>query len=112
MFMYVLFHVSTAIPMYEFLGYQHIRMYDLNSNNPNPTINYDGISKNVTAVGFHEEGKWMFTGGEDNSARIWDLRCALTLSRNKLLYNSSALLSQILNEQNSALNSQYTQFNW
>ena len=49
-------------------------MYDLNSNNPNPLINYDGISKNVTAVGFHEDGKWMFTGGEDNSARIWDLR--------------------------------------
>ena len=37
-------------------------------------VNYDGVSKNVTAVGFHEEGKWMFTGGEDSSARIWDLR--------------------------------------
>lgn len=56
------------------LGYQHIRMYDLNSTNSNPVINYDGISKNVTAVGFHAEGKWMYTGGEDNSARIWDLR--------------------------------------
>ena len=56
------------------LAYQHIRMYDLNSNNPNPVINYDGVSKNVTCVGFHEEGKWMYTGGEDNSARIWDLR--------------------------------------
>ncbi|CAH1273587.1 MLST8 [Branchiostoma lanceolatum] len=55
-------------------GYQHIRMYDLNSNNPNPVVNYDGISKNVTAVGFHEDGKWMYTGGEDSCARIWDLR--------------------------------------
>ncbi|XP_077979424.1 target of rapamycin complex subunit lst8-like [Glandiceps talaboti] len=55
-------------------GYQHIRMYDLNTNNPNPVVNYDGVSKNVTAVGFHEDGKWMFTGGEDSSARIWDLR--------------------------------------
>ncbi|XP_002736782.1 target of rapamycin complex subunit lst8-like [Saccoglossus kowalevskii] len=55
-------------------GYQHIRMYDLNSNNPNAVINYDGVSKNVTAVGFQEDGKWMFTGGEDCSARIWDLR--------------------------------------
>jgi G protein beta subunit-like protein len=55
-------------------GYQHIRMYDLNVSNPNPIINYDGISKNITAVGFHEEGKWMYTGGEDNSAKIWDLR--------------------------------------
>ncbi|XP_015778516.1 PREDICTED: target of rapamycin complex subunit lst8-like [Acropora digitifera] len=55
-------------------GYQHIRMYDINSSNPNPVVNYDGVSKNVTAVGFHEDGKWMYTGGEDCSARIWDLR--------------------------------------
>ncbi|OWF51796.1 Target of rapamycin complex subunit lst8 [Mizuhopecten yessoensis] len=54
--------------------YQHIRMYDLNSNNPNPVINYEGISKNITGVGFQEEGKWMYTGGEDNNVRIWDLR--------------------------------------
>lgn len=58
-------------------GYQHIRMYDLNSNNPNPVINYDGVSKNITSVGFHEDGRWMYTGGEDCMARIWDLRyCA------------------------------------
>lgn len=39
-------------------------------------IDYDGISKNVTAVGFRENGKWMYTGGEDGTARIWDLRYA------------------------------------
>lgn len=55
-------------------GYQQIRMYDINSNNANPVVKYDGISKNVTSVGFHEDGKWMFSGGEDYSARIWDLR--------------------------------------
>ncbi|KAJ8682715.1 hypothetical protein QAD02_018507 [Eretmocerus hayati] len=55
-------------------GYQHIRMYDLSSNNPNPVINYEGVSKNVSGLGFQEEGKWMYTGGEDFSARIWDLR--------------------------------------
>jgi WD40 repeat protein len=49
-------------------------MYDLNSSNPNPVINYEGVSKNVTGIGFQEEGKWMYTGGEDCSARIWDLR--------------------------------------
>lgn len=55
-------------------GYQHIRMYDIVNSNPKPVISYDGLSKNVTAVGFHEEGKWMYSGSEDNSARIWDLR--------------------------------------
>uniref|UniRef100_A0A671W3E8 Target of rapamycin complex subunit lst8 n=1 Tax=Sparus aurata TaxID=8175 RepID=A0A671W3E8_SPAAU len=60
-------------------GYQHIRMYDLNSNNPNPVINYDGVSKNITSVGFHEDGRWMYTGGEDCMARIWDLRLSSSI---------------------------------
>jgi len=55
-------------------GYQHIRMYDLNSSNLNAIVNYEGITKNVMAVGCQEVGKWMFSGGEDCSARIWDLR--------------------------------------
>lgn len=55
-------------------GYQHIRTYDINSTNTNPVINYEGLSKNVTALGFHEDGLWMFSGGEDFSARIWDSR--------------------------------------
>ena len=55
-------------------GYQHIRMYDIPSANANPVINYDGVAKNITAVGFQEKGKWMFTGGEDKTVRIWDMR--------------------------------------
>jgi len=49
-------------------------MYELNSSNANPVVNCEGLTKNVTSVGFQEDGKWMFTGGEDCSARIWDLR--------------------------------------
>lgn len=55
-------------------GYQHIRMYDIHSNNPNAVTKYEDISKNVTAVGFNEEGTWMFSSGEDHAARIWDRR--------------------------------------
>ncbi|KAH7943699.1 hypothetical protein HPB52_010021 [Rhipicephalus sanguineus] len=55
-------------------GYQHIRTYDINSTNTNPIINYEGLGKNVTALGFHEDGLWMYSGGEDFSARIWDSR--------------------------------------
>ncbi|XP_073980769.1 MTOR associated protein, LST8 isoform X1 [Rhodnius prolixus] len=55
-------------------GHQHIRMYDLITSNPNPVINYEGVNKNVSGVGFQGDGKWMYTGGEDCSARIWDLR--------------------------------------
>ncbi len=55
-------------------GFQHIRMYEILSNNPNPVVNYEGISKNVTSIGFQSDGKWMYSGGEDSSVRIWDLR--------------------------------------
>lgn len=34
-------------------GYQHIRMYDLASANPDPVMNYEGVTKNVSRVGFH-----------------------------------------------------------
>lgn len=49
-------------------------MYDLTCNNPSAVVNYEGTSKNVTSVGFEEKGKWMYSGGEDCRARIWDLR--------------------------------------
>ena len=49
-------------------------MYDLNASSTNPVINYEGISKNFTAVGFQEDGMWMFTAGEDSTAKIWDPR--------------------------------------
>lgn len=53
-------------------GYQHIRLYDMVSNTP--IANIEGISKNITRVGFQEDGKWMYTGGEDCRVRIWDLK--------------------------------------
>ncbi|XP_030019732.1 target of rapamycin complex subunit lst8 isoform X1 [Manduca sexta] len=55
-------------------GYQHIRMYDLASANPDPVITFEGITKNVSRVGFQKNGSWMYTGGEDCTARIWDPR--------------------------------------
>ncbi|XP_003745356.1 target of rapamycin complex subunit LST8 [Galendromus occidentalis] len=53
-------------------GYQCVRLYDINSKNNNPTVTYDGILKNVTSLGSHEDFSFMFTTGEDGSARIWD----------------------------------------
>ena len=69
-------------------GYQHIRMYEINSSNPNPIVNYEGISRNVTAVGFHEDGHWMYTGGEDCSARVWDLRYIVELNFFYIVYHA------------------------
>jgi len=54
-------------------GYMSIRLYDLNSNSCTPVINFEGMMKNVTRLGFQEDGKWMFTAGEDCRIRIWDM---------------------------------------
>lgn len=55
-------------------GYQHIRMFDVNNAKPNPVVNFEGVNKNIMSVGFQEEGRWMYTGGEDEKVRLWDLR--------------------------------------
>jgi hypothetical protein len=55
----------------------------------------------VTGVGFQEEGKWMYTGGEDCSARIWDLRyCAAshTFATFGRAEDNAAVLDAILNQ--------------
>jgi len=55
-------------------GYQHVRMFDVNGSVKNHVVSYDGLSKNVTALGFHRDAKWMYTGGEDGTVKIWDIR--------------------------------------
>eukprot|EP00013_Stygamoeba_regulata_P022311 CAMPEP_0177647668 /NCGR_PEP_ID=MMETSP0447-20121125/10423_1 /TAXON_ID=0 /ORGANISM="Stygamoeba regulata, Strain BSH-02190019" /LENGTH=305 /DNA_ID=CAMNT_0019150269 /DNA_START=130 /DNA_END=1047 /DNA_ORIENTATION=+ len=57
-------------------GNPNVRLYEVNSNNSSPVTSYDGHTSNVTAVGFQRDGKWMFTGSEDGTVKIWDLRAA------------------------------------
>eukprot|EP00897_Mesotaenium_endlicherianum_P005186 jgi/Mesen1/4696/ME000241S03733 len=55
-------------------GNPHIRLYEVNSSSTQPYISYDGHTNNVTAVGFQCDGKWMYSGSEDGTVKIWDLR--------------------------------------
>lgn len=55
-------------------GNPHIRLYDVLAPNPNPIISFEGHSNNVTSLGFQKDRKWMYSGSEDGSVKIWDPR--------------------------------------
>jgi G protein beta subunit-like protein len=55
-------------------GFQHVSIYDTMSNNPHAICQLEGTTKNTIAIGFQEDGNWMFTAGEDKALRIWDMR--------------------------------------
>jgi WD40 repeat protein len=43
-------------------------------------IAFEGHTSNVSAVAFHTEGKWLVTGSEDGTIKIWDLRYVSPMS--------------------------------
>jgi G protein beta subunit-like protein len=43
-------------------GNSQVRLFEVNSNDPQPVMSYDGHAGNVTAVGFQKDSKWMYTG--------------------------------------------------
>lgn len=55
-------------------GNPQIRLYEVQSNNNQPVLTYDGHTTNVTAVGFQKDSKWMYSGSEDGTVKIWDMR--------------------------------------
>jgi G protein beta subunit-like protein len=59
-----------------------IRLFDVNSSHPHPVITYEAHTNNVTAVGFQCDGKWMYSGSEDGTVKIWDIRYSSTVLPN------------------------------
>jgi len=55
-------------------GNPHVRLYDVHAATQNPLSSFEGHTNNVTALGFQKDRKWMYTGSEDGSVKIWDLR--------------------------------------
>jgi len=48
------------------------------SNNPNPVMKLDQLQKNIVTLGFSDDKHFMYSGGEDCSVRVWDMRTAKT----------------------------------
>ena len=55
-------------------GNPHIRLFEVTTNNPQPVLSFDGHQGNVTAVGFERDCKWLFSGSEDGTVKLWDVR--------------------------------------
>jgi target of rapamycin complex subunit LST8 len=57
-------------------GYQEVSIYNINSDASDQQALHtlDGISKNTVSIGFHENGSWLYTAGEDKTLKIWDLK--------------------------------------
>jgi len=43
-------------------------------------MTYDSHTNNVMAVGFQCDAKWMYSGSEDGTVKIWDLRYIMSSS--------------------------------
>lgn len=58
-------------------SFQHIRIYNIPTvQNHNPETNLEGCGKNVLSIGFKENSKELYSGGEDQITRIWDLKAS------------------------------------
>lgn len=55
-------------------GSRTIRLYDIRSTNPNPTLTFEDHSGSVTAVAIQADGKWMASSSEDGTVKVWDMR--------------------------------------
>jgi len=54
--------------------HKKVNIYDIASASSTPLVTFEGHTLNVTSVSFHSEGKWLVTGSEDGTIKIWDLR--------------------------------------
>jgi G protein beta subunit-like protein len=71
--------------------YQTLRLFDcdhLGMGNQ-PLQVFTVHDRNVTAMGFSHDGSWIFTGSEDQTAKVWDLRSNTLVCQRILQLNST-----------------------
>ncbi|KIM49263.1 hypothetical protein M413DRAFT_438434 [Hebeloma cylindrosporum] len=54
--------------------HKKILIYDIVSTASEPFVTLEGHVNNITSIAFNSEGKWIVSGSEDGTVKIWDLR--------------------------------------
>ncbi|GMR53714.1 hypothetical protein PMAYCL1PPCAC_23909, partial [Pristionchus mayeri] len=70
-------------------SWQRVAIFDAETMAPSPLLAFESLAKNITAVGFQSEGRWMFTGGEDETCRIFDMRVCQLICQKMCTITSS-----------------------
>ena len=68
---------DTVQPSVAVAGHNHIKLYDISHVSSSSIMTFDGHTSNVTDVGFQKDDLFMFSGGEDETVKIWDKRASM-----------------------------------
>lgn len=67
--------VSPDVQRLAIAGNPHVRIFEVQGGQTaEPLRSYVGHKNNVTAVGFEATERWIYTGSEDGTIRVWDSR--------------------------------------
>ncbi|KAF8969925.1 WD40-repeat-containing domain protein [Flammula alnicola] len=68
-------------------------LYDIASTSSEPLATFEAHTNNITSIAFNSEGKWIVSGGEDGTIRIWDVRNPSTPTRT---YENAAPVNDVV----------------